>query len=243
MQIMNKAKRITALLLSVLVIATGLAFSSSSIKVKAATNPVEFYSSYINYYYVSTYLTTYIKVNTLGSNQHVYLHENTIQTGWTDVEGQYVKTLSDGSQIWKVTSSYFGPNIEYAIKYQVDGQTYWDNNNGNNYTQNNILGSAVIGVNPAYPGVTDASAYPIKVAVKNLAYNKDIKVRYTQDNWATYTEQSLSYSSTNTDGSEYWTTALRLDSNKSSSFHYAVSYTVNGQTYWDNNFGNNYNYY
>lgn len=74
--IFNKAKKVTVLLLSVLLMSTLFVINGAATSVKAATNvnPVQFYSSYKNSYYISTYLTTYIKVNTTGSNEHVYIH-------------------------------------------------------------------------------------------------------------------------------------------------------------------------
>lgn len=244
MKMFDKAKKLTTVLLSVLVISILFTLNGATTTVKAATNnPVQFYSSYQNHYYIGTYFTTYIKVNTLGSNQHVYIHAKTDTTTWGDIEGQYVTTLNDGSQIWRVSTSFIGSNIEYAIKYVVDGQTYWDNNNSSNYTEANILGSGVnIAVNQAFSGSTTASGYPIKVAVSNFSYDKTVIVRYTQDNWVTYTDKTLSYSNINLDGSEYWATTVDLNPNTTSNFHYAVGYVVNGVTYWDNNFGSNYNF-
>jgi len=40
---------------------------------------------------------------------------------------------------------------------------------------------------------------------------------------------------------ELWEVTLNLDKNKMDSFQFCVSYEVNGNTYWDNNFGANYN--
>ena len=82
--------------------------------------------------------------------------------------------------------------------------------------------------------------------MKNPDYNKIVKVRYTQDNWATYKDIDLSYlSSISGTDSERWDITLNLDENKINDFHYCIYYQVNGQTYWDNNFGENYdkNYY
>lgn len=87
-----------------------------------------------------------------------------------------------------------------------------------------------------------AERYPVRVLVKNLEYEKIINIRYTEDNWSTFKDVSLNYQSTNTDGSEYWYANLNLDYDRRSDFHYAVYYNVNGKTYWDNNFGINYNY-
>ncbi len=76
--------------------------------------------------------------------------------GWTDrigwAEAWYEGGLSDGRERWGVDlehivdfwyASYFDDNtpgqlqsyeLEYAIYYTVDGVTYWDNNDGENYS-------------------------------------------------------------------------------------------------------------
>ena len=241
MKFIKRIKKISVLILTVAVLSSLLVIGGAKTTVYASTKPVEFYSSYNNSFDIFTYFTTYIKVNTVGSNQHVYIHAKIQDSDtWKDIQGQYLKTLDDGSQIWKVTTDFTKPNLEYSIKYEVDGQTYWESNNNSYFTINNKIGSANIAVNPGF--LEDPSSYPITVSLKNLAYNKIVKVRYTEDNWITYSEKSLNYVSTNSDDSETWSTTLSVNPDIERNFHYAVSYEVNGQTYWDNNFGRNYNY-
>lgn len=220
--------------------------NNSTKVVNAAEKPVELYYTYDNSYYINEYRTIYIKTNINGNDESVSIHSRSSETSgeWIDYKGSYVKTLEDGSKIWKVETSYAGNDIEYAIKYQVDGKTYWDNNNDNNYTNKNILGTAVIGVNPASHQDRNPSNYSIRVNIKNLAYDKRVKVRYTENNWDgdSYKDVPLTYITTNEDGSELWGTTLVLNENTKDKFHYAISYEANGTIYWDNNFGANYNY-
>lgn len=231
----------------VICVFSALFMMNSSIKVvKAAEKPVELYYTYDNSYYIGEYHTIYIKTNVSGNNESVAIHaidsEDSVE--WKDYKASYVNTLEDGSKIWKVEISYIGSYIEYAIKYQVDGETYWDNNNGSNYTNKNILEAAVIGVKPMADQYKNPSNYQIRVSVKNLAYDKNIKVRYTENNWGnnSFKDVPLIHISTNEDGSELWGTTLALNENTTGKFHYVVSYEVKGITYWDNNFGANYDY-
>lgn len=210
----------------------------ANVKVNAATDRVSMYSTGI---YFSKYgMTTreiYVQTKDNASDQHVYIHYNFMDgQDWEDEEATYVTTLSDGSKIWRAyVRSY---NLKYAIKYVADGQTFWDNNNGQNYTHEEI-GTAPITVRRgSYPYFNNT--YNIEVLLKNYAYEKNVQVRYTQDNWATYSDVPLSYNSTNSDGSELWTVNLNLDDRGTSNFQYCVYYQVNGQTYWANNFGQNY---
>lgn len=178
----------------------------------------------------------YIQTKDNASNQAVYVHyQYAPGFEWTDAQATYFTTLPDGSKIWK--AAIVGPSIEYAIRYEADGVTYWDNNGGNNY-KTQLLGTAPITVNRT--GYV-LNYYTIRVTLQNYAYDKNVVVRYTVDNWATYKEAPLTYQSTDTYGYEIWETNLPIESSKLGSFEYCVCYEVNGQTYWANNFGENYN--
>ena len=241
MKIFKKLGKALILGLAVILFTTTIAFSGAQIEAKAATNEVSMYYADDVYYYRGYQdVIVYIKVKNLGANKNVAVHYNT-GSSWTDEQATYVTTLSDGSEIWKCEVGAFG--LEYAIKYTVNGVTYWDNNNANNYTAHNSLGvNPIKNLRTSYYGVTSYSAYPIRAEVKNLSFTKIINVRYTQDNWATSSTKSLIYNSSVSNGTEeLWDTTLSLDANKMSGFQYYVYYQANGQTYYDNNFGSNYN--
>lgn len=187
--------------------------------------------------YGSTSAYVYVQTKDNASNQQVIVHYNDVSGyPWLDAEAEYFTTLSDGSKIWR---AYIGShNTEYAIKYVADGVTYWDNNNGNNY-HSEYLGSAPITVNRgAYQYGSDN--YEVNVTLQNYGYVKDVAVRYTLNNWASYQEASMSYVKTNDNGTELWTVKLPVSSDQYGSLEYCVRYTVNGVTYWANNFGENY---
>lgn len=206
-----------------------------NVQASAATDKVSMY--YFEPYFRSYGAYVYIQTKDNASNQQVYVHYNDANTfgGWKDAEAEYITTLADGSKIWKAYT--FSYDLEYAIKYVADGQTYWDNNNGNNYHKE-ILGTAPIKVNRRYSG-------DFNVTLQNYAYQKNVQIRYTEDNWKTYKDVPLSYQSTNSDGTENWSVDLKLDNNMTDEFHYCAYYQVNNQTYWENNLGENYdrNYY
>ena len=214
--------------------------SFSTMAASASTDNVSLYSTelYFSKYGIS-HRYIYVQTNDNASDQHIYIHYKYLEgQDWKDAEATYHTTLPDGSKIWKAYISSY--NTEYAIKYVADGVTYWDNNNGNNYTYEKI-GIAPITANRNYASLPES--YPISATLQNYAFDKVVKVRYTEDNWITYTDVPLSYYSTNGDGTENWTTTLSLDKSKTDNFEYCIYYEVNGQTYWANNFGENYDYY
>ena len=206
-----------------------------NLEASAATDRVSMYL-FDPYYskYGATSANVYIKTNDNASNQQVYVHYHYINEDWRDAQAEYLTTLADGSKIWRATISCFG--TEYAIKYVADGQVIWDNNNGENYGYE-LLGSAPITANRTR---FNLNSYPVTVTLQNYGYQKNVQVRYTVDNWATYKDAPLSYQSTTQYGTEIWKTDLPVTEDELSSFQYCVYYEVNGQPYWANNFGQNY---
>ena len=84
--------------------------------------------------------------------------------------------------------------------------------------------------------------YPINTVLLNLGLVKVVKVRYTDDDWKSVKEADLKYEKTVENDLEIWGTNISLDNKSTDKFHYAVSYEVNGVTYWDNNLGENHNF-
>lgn len=240
---MNNCKKYLSLIFSLCLFSTILIFGGTSQAGAAVNEPVKMYNTQnVNRYHGSTSLKVFVQVQNLGYDKSVSLHYKlSTSDTWEDANGSYVATLQDGTEIWEVDLGGFFGEIEYAVKYEVNGQTYWDNNNQNNYTLEDKIGVAALRVNKSTPFST-GSEYNISVNLKNLGYNKDVKVRYTEDNWNTWKEKSLSYFYTLGDGTEQWSTSLNLGLNYDTinQFEYAVSYTVNGVTYWESNFGRNF---
>ncbi len=201
----------------------------------ADTDRVRFVSDCVCHVRASSYSLThevFIKTTGNAENEAVYLHHS---LSHTDYEAELYKTLSDGSKIWRAT---YGGTEKYAIKYVADGVTYWDNNNGNDYT------GQPVGVQNVTVPRRDRYDYAFIANLKNLAYEKNVFARYTTDNWATYHDIPLSYEKSSFNGAyETWRAAFPVDEiTDYSQFEYAVCYQVNGQEYWANNFESNYSY-
>ena len=209
----------------------------------AATQRVSMYSSNVSFakYGAATY-EVFVKTNDAASDQQVYVHYNYMDNmAWKDSKASYVATLDDGSKIWKAVFSSF--NTRYAIKYVADGETFWDNNNGKDYTGADVIGSAPV-ASERLGYQYDKANYQINAVLQNYAYNKSVFVRYTTDGWKTFGDQALSYNKTNANanGTETWTTKLDLANYSNvDDFQYAICYSVYGTEYWANNFGENYN--
>lgn len=241
-KIFNRKNSLMLFILSVLLFAGSMFIQAPT--ANAATDTVSMYYDDINHFYHGGYEhNIYIKVANLDYEKNVSVHYTfTDRNGtWYDEDAEYVTSLDSDYDIFKATISGFG-TVQYSINYTVDGETYVDDNDGDFYS-NQVLGSASVCALRSH-GATLLS-YRIDVAIRDYGTDKDVKVIYTTDNWATVKEASLSYSrNTEEDGVAIYYTSLNLeDATSTNDFEYAIAYTTNGVTYWDSNFGSNYGYY
>ena len=84
------------------------------------------------------------------------------------------------------------------------------------------------------------------VMVANLAYHKNIFVRWTVNNWATYQDTVASHDDSSEGFSHDWFTftidsdSVCKDTDGGVCVELAVAYQVNGMEFWDNNVQQNY---
>lgn len=213
-----------------------------------------------------------VELNNLAYQKEVDVLHQMADGSWKFFPMTYVKSTPDNTEIWKFEFSEFSNPFDnqFVIRYIVNGQEYWDNNNGQNYAlgfhDGTLLGDNVHVlngggfVNPikrfnSNNGSieTIGKRFDVNVFVQNYGYEKEVKVVYTTDGWATNNVASLDHNfggefsgygkridSPNSFGTEFWTNfSIQLDSSVEQ-LEYAIVYKVNGQEYWDNNFGQNY---
>lgn len=203
-------------------------------------------------------------VDEIGREKQIALHVKRKDGTWIDVPFAYARPIGDGRELWQLNFNSDTPGLgeaadplEFSLKYQTAGQTYWDNNGGANYRIRKNTGTVLFNSN-VYDGNYRAehnsnlnlNTYAGWVTVKNLAPVKQVKVIYSTDGWQTsktavgvfnpnyWYLQSVSLPNPNTHGFEEW--YYSLDVGTALHVDYAIQYTVNGQIYWDNNFGRNY---
>ncbi|WP_054943111.1 carbohydrate-binding protein [Paenibacillus ihuae] len=197
-----------------------------------------------------------IEVSNLGYQKTVTIHYTPGDGKWYDTNASYQAPTDSTHEKWgfMVSTDIMNNNnpqltnaqtIQFAIKYQVNGQTYWDNNNGQNYSVSRFNESSTILGKPQVLRAYDdlyKNTFSGSIYVKNLDYSKEVKIKYTTDNWNTTREGYASYSMPgNSDGSvEIWNFSFNNIDPSVTQIQYAISYTAIGQTYWDNNYENNY---
>lgn len=217
-------------------------------KVKAATLPVQLYYSQhiIDAKGGSSHLEGYVAVQNLAFQKKVTINYTTDGKTWSNVPASYLKTNpTDNYDVWKfiTPSAYPGEPTTFCIKYEVNGQTYWDNNGGKNYSNTN-LSKASIFVNyiDSYAGSKNNNI-SLFITTKNftedIKNSKSVKIRYTEDNWKTYKDIPADFLDSDDYSNLEWCANINV-SKSTKHVEFAVVYEVNGTEYWDNNFGSNY---
>ncbi|GAA5174029.1 carbohydrate-binding protein [Niveibacterium umoris] len=205
-------------------------------------------------------------VKNLAYAKQVYAHLKKPDGSWIDVPLAYSRPADNGNEVWAgnfndsdaTGLTYQSWDLEFALRYKVNGIEYWDNNGGQNYKQAKDSGSLMPStvlfdrfVDTGNPVTVYGTRYYGSVSLKDIGSNKQVEIRYTTDGWKTTRSawavwnggfwRSYYSSATNPNqyGVEEWAYGLTLPAG-TTRIEYAVAYTVNGTTYWDNNFGRNY---
>jgi hypothetical protein len=191
-----------------------------------------------------------VRVENLAYHKEVVVHRTDGNGNWSDVALHYIGPAEDGYELWggndELDYHPDRPTVELAVRYTVGGQTYWDNNGGfgQNYTIGNDDRSLLTEANVMVYKARRCRAGGVNgyIDVRNLGNPKSVKVVYTYDNWTTHHDVDAHWlSGPNAHGIEQWRYEIPNVSDPWA-LRFAVSYSVSGQTYWDNNFAHRRDY-
>ncbi len=81
------------------------------------------------------YISASFKVKNIAYEKWVGIYYRLNGGEWREIPGYYVRPLEEGYEEWKINMNVGerGQRIEFVAKYEVDGKTYWDNNNYQNF--------------------------------------------------------------------------------------------------------------
>lgn len=198
----------------------------------------------------------YVEVENLGYAKDVTVHWDDRSGGWRDTPAQYVGPSAGNREVWRFETpevSYpprLSADFQFAIRYQVAGREYWDNHGGNDwrvatgartvFPADLVLGHSRFALQKANAWRFSGSLASLQgvVKVKNLAYDKRIRVVYSTDGWQTVRTADATYGHPVSDDVEEWYFEAPLDA--ATHVDFALSCEMGGVTTWDNHFGRNY---
>lgn len=151
---------------------------------------------------------------------------------------------------------------ECVIRYSANGQTFWDNNGGQNYSFSTVVtrtgGNVILNAATAKQGSEAGGGFVFttswlegEIYVNNLSFAKQVGVRLSVNAGVSWQDSNANFSGFATEsnsiggtGVELWkfkTPELNLDES-SNEFRFAVFYRnlVTGEEFWDNNFEQDY---
>ncbi len=197
--------------------------------------------------------------------------DKTVDVLWAGEDGEW-KTLSakfhssqnQDREFWiayadlSLSSKQSLPgNIQFAVRYQVSGAQYWDNNNGLNYTSEADSGVRILAQQPVLhidysPSLKEGQSHiPVVVAIDKSLASEKVFVHWTTDNWQHSHKSACHFRC------DYWNKKHRSNARNPNQYgtqiwygqikaahafrvQYYFSCEANGNVFWDTNDGLNY---
>lgn len=133
--------------------------------------------------------------------------------GWASTRtlfANYQSAFEGGYEVWSFRyPAQVGARFEFAVSYSVAGQTFWDNNDAHNYvvsmTENNVPPICRL----VYASALANGDVSVQVKVRDLAYEKSVKISYYLD----YSHSSFAqatFASAITPGTQLWALDARF---------------------------------
>lgn len=207
-------------------------------------NPISLiYAKSPEYSTTSAYYTEgYILIRKLNLTKSVMVHYSYDHKSWFTSHATFLTTIKDNHEVWyfKTPSTYSHSSCSFALCYKANGKEHWDSNENMNYSlkwysPTNVLQNCFVVLDKAFKST---NTFYGNILIKNLAYHKQVKVRYSFNQWETFSEVDAIYSHQLTNKLENWTFSVPIILPCQISF--IVYYIVDGITYFDNNFSRYY---
>jgi hypothetical protein len=205
-----------------------------------------------------TFFPISVKVQNLAYAKNVAVHYTPDNINWKDFSLDWTAPTFDSYDLFTGTVNEQVEQV--VIRYDVNGQTFWDNNDFQNY--NFQSDSAFVGNNvvlykaTARQGTEAGGGFTFttswlegEILVNNFGFSKNVGIVITVDGGANWTAVQGELAQSTSDGKfsgsgRVWTFKTpELNLNPASdSFFFAVFHQdlASGEEFWDNNFNQNY---
>ena len=179
---------------------------------------------------------------------------------WHTLPATHHSMSEHGKEHWNATATFHSEpdislpgNIQFALRYQVSGKEYWDNNHNLNYRcqANSCIQQAdhhsLLNIGFTRYLNDDQKLVPITVAVNHPLHAEKVSVHWTTDDWKhtnitqCYLNSSLALvrdEKTIPDGVQIW--KARLIIGNAFRMQYSICCESENSVLWDNNAARNY---
>ncbi len=209
-------------------------------------------------------LSFFVRVENLGFAKQVDVVWAGEDGVWQTLAARFHSKRGNTQELWfaeikqqHIVKKALPGTIQFSLRYRVNGEELWDNNNGWNYSSEADSGIKVPGNNPVLntglaDRLTDAQkSIPVTVAVDQSLAVKKVIIHWTKDNWRHtfktpcflkkgHWQKSAGSAAANPNqyGIQIWTGRLKFGA--AFRVQYCIACEGGAQTLWDNNDGQNY---
>ncbi|MBI5533360.1 MAG: hypothetical protein HY898_11625 [Deltaproteobacteria bacterium] len=206
---------------------------------------VRFESDRVRQDTAGTFLEVTFVARDLGPGKSAGIRAQVDGGSWSDAAASLVESAGGGWDRWRVSlrPAAGWVRAEYAI-FVLDGKggSYWSNNSAHNFVART---DAVV---HRTSDKLESGKLSIELDVQNLAYEKQCSAAVTGDGWVSVNYFNAGYvGQTSRPGFEAWRLEIDLANSqsygfngKAASYEYAVSCSMAGASYWDNNNSTNF---
>ena len=205
----------------------------------------------------NTHIT--VKVQNIAFSKDVAVYYAQANGTWVGRALTWQKNFGDYDVFARNDNTFV--STEFVIRYSVNNQTFWDNDDGRNHQiderrPNTIAGNVMLNKAIARRGSQAGGGFAFttswvegEIFVKNLSFNKRVGIRLSANRWMSFQDTDASFQgnvavAVGLSQVEVWkfkTPELNLDQS-TPEFKFVVYYNNldNGEWFWDNNFAQDY---
>ncbi len=207
----------------------------------------------------------FVRLENLGFDKEVDILWSTGDGDWQAVTASYHCPWRETQELWFAeirrsdTAKHGLPGtITFGLRYRVNGQEFWDNNNGWNYVSEADSGiklgdnKLLSNISPGNRLSDSQKSTPITVAVNQSLTAEKVYIHWTKDNWRhthktpcffkkDHWQKSAGSHAVNPNqyGVQIWTGRLNFGIH-AFRIEYCIACESHEHILWDNNDGNNY---
>ncbi len=174
---------------------------------------------------------------------------------WQSLPAKFHRSTEENREYWlaKVTitaapEAKLPGDVQFALRYEVNGQVFWDNGQGRNYRSRYNSGIRVAKkpplLNVGFDEQLDLAQerVPVSVAVDDSLNAEKVAVHWTTDDWRSTNTTRCCPDSSRGNSKKYGVAVWEglLDIGTADRLEYCINCEAGGRVLWDNNRGRNY---